>query len=833
MTYSLQKTTEVLTGSLVLGVDLDISRMFVGNLYIELVDGTWTDVTEWASFRSGPLTIRQGRPTPFDEISPASLRCELWNDDGRFMPDNTASPHYPNFIEGKRIMWTVTKNSVTYTRFTGWIQAISPQYPGNSTTGATVTITATDALGLLLQREIRAYPAEVALWRQRTDGAPLNVDCWEFTSRAASGIPYPIRYTPTGVVTESSFATSANYPELRTGTNTDITSAGVLNVSPDSSAGTSNMLFMTAQGTITELYFMVFMPTELISGVNNFQVFLSLGTTSGTTVLSLAAAQDATTNCLRMLDSTRATVGGNMLCAPFGQWKAIQLKPDSSDPTKTNVSHASMDDSTWTTYTLSIDMRTAQRIWFPGRYAQPFWKVSYGSVIAFSGAAPSAALAPWNFWSASSGTTIGGRWASVEDILSDIPSSVTWDSWRNPLVPCRTGGWAGRKGLDILQENIRSARGIVWCRPWDGTITHVGPTPGWVRSFAPAATIDLDLDCARSPTLTRSFDVQPSRVEVSHPGGAELVIDTDMEVSGLSRSISTSSVAAADADVRSLGRGIIADGSSGTRISSISVSLITGATDHTAALLNETDPMGGLYPTSRISLTVPASHFGTTTRDCIVQGWTESYSPNDVTIEMDTFPVETALSWERWQYAAGSPWPTQWTTRFGGGATGATFDTTANGRGRIIVGSGGNRAGSLLDATYTDTEIVGTIYVVTTAEAHVYWRTDATAVNGYLLTFSVANGCRVRSITSGSYATLYSGFASSVTASTYYSFRIRHVGTHLQVRVWPSETSVEPVGTWHLDVTDSTFTSAGHFGVAGYGASTTTYFDALGVLAAS
>ena len=180
---------------------------------------------------------------------------------------------------------------------------------------------------------------------------------------------------------------------------------------------------------------------------------------------------------------------------------------------------------------------------------------------------------------------------------------------------------------------------------------------------------------------------------------------------------------------------------------------------------------------------------------------------------------------ETWTGANGAAWPAQWGTFFGG-ATGNTFDIQGN-KGRIITGAGiPNRAGLRLSNSVIDFEVVGTVSVTGTAEAQVWWRTDATVSAGYALVFSVAGGIRVQSIASGVVSTRYNAATvggPAVTAATDYSFRIRHAGSSLTIKTWL--TSGGEPGSPQLVVSDGLYSGPGYVGLAQWYPGQTALFD--------
>jgi hypothetical protein len=67
-----------------------------------IADQVWTDISPYVDMQAG-VKITRGRQDEFSDIQPSKLTLTLDNRDGRFTPENTASPYYPNVVTGKRI----------------------------------------------------------------------------------------------------------------------------------------------------------------------------------------------------------------------------------------------------------------------------------------------------------------------------------------------------------------------------------------------------------------------------------------------------------------------------------------------------------------------------------------------------------------------------------------------------------------------------------------------------------------------------------------------------------------------------------------------------------
>lgn len=89
---------------------------------------TWTDVTRYVRTEPG-ISIEHWRGEEDSETQASRCSLTLMNNDGRFTPENTASPYYPNVKRNRPIRVRSTHNGVTYTRFTGYMDDWPVDWP--------------------------------------------------------------------------------------------------------------------------------------------------------------------------------------------------------------------------------------------------------------------------------------------------------------------------------------------------------------------------------------------------------------------------------------------------------------------------------------------------------------------------------------------------------------------------------------------------------------------------------------------------------------------------------------------------------------------------------
>ena len=178
------KETEPDSGSFGLGalafsgtalVDFPFPRFPLGLKYELLLNGTWTDITDYV-YQRDPNVITRARPDETQAVTPCQMTLTLNNRDGRFSPKNTAGAYYPYLARNVQLRVSITNQTssstgVTYTgyRFWGEVSTWPPQWdPSQSDIYCQIT-----ASGIL-----RRYQQSKALgsplyqyWTTRPSGA--------------------------------------------------------------------------------------------------------------------------------------------------------------------------------------------------------------------------------------------------------------------------------------------------------------------------------------------------------------------------------------------------------------------------------------------------------------------------------------------------------------------------------------------------------------------------------------------------------------------------------------------------------------------------------------
>lgn len=764
-------------------------------LEIEFTAGVWTDVTSRLAMRVAPLRIRMGRPTEYDDVAAGTLTCALFNDDGALMPDNQGSAYWPNVVEGKRIRWRVTKSAVTYTRFIGWIQAWVPDFPVGSTNGSVVSITATDALGLLQQRILRSNWTEVALWRARA-GA-VQVEAYEAAGKVNGWVSPMTNYSTDAGRSSGSYSYSTTWPTPSFSSDRDVSIGDVVTVSPDSLGDTSGTLPQMRTG-MRAILFLAKMPTSVpAAGLSTSLNLVTLNQGAASSLLNIVVENNGAADMRLVAYNLNLTVGYGTLFNPVahGQWFLIRVSQNGGTPANCDISATRLGDGTVGTLTnIAVDVRNMTSVSFPGQFIDKPASAFGGLVALGQTTGP--------VWQDAIPTGAQGTLATRAGVLANVCSQlpVTFAQVGTLTGQVLTGQWSGRTALDVLQEMTRTYSGAAFARQRDSVAYVIGSDQLYPATAV--ATIDTDADCVGAPRLVTGSESRPTRVDVDWPGGVYSVIDAAAELAGRVRSRSTSTVAPDAATAAAVGQGILDRASArNLRISRIVVSLVDGATDHTATLFDEGTTLGGLFPTQRVRTVVPTSHFGVPTRDHYVQGWEETYAPEGVTVTLDTTPALTATLVATLTFTAanGSGLPGSWDMLLSLGAAGTTAVQTNRARETTAAVLGAEhyvRSG----VAWAAGELVATCIPGTSSRAAVQVRADTavTLGSGYRLTLDAVNNQLILDRGGSTVATV----AKTITAGTSYGIRIRSVGKWTNIRVWPSA-GAEP-GTWDIAYVDGT-----------------------------
>ena len=130
--------------------------MPVPNAKVEIrFDGsTWEDVSSYVDPQAG-ISIKRGRENETDDpMSVGTCSLVLRNDDGRFSPGLSSSPHYPYVVQGVAVKVSAYAGGAWQVRFYGTVQNWSVQWLNPLGTEAIATVTCNDSFGAFPQYEL-------------------------------------------------------------------------------------------------------------------------------------------------------------------------------------------------------------------------------------------------------------------------------------------------------------------------------------------------------------------------------------------------------------------------------------------------------------------------------------------------------------------------------------------------------------------------------------------------------------------------------------------------------------------------------------------------------
>jgi hypothetical protein len=169
------------------------------------LNGVATDITSFVLQppAGGRITAGRGRQTELAGMDPSLLTFTLLNTDRRFTPHNAASPYYPYWRMGARVVWTETLGHITFTHFDGYLELprMSTTFDTGDTSYSVVTVSAVDTLTQLARTD--PFPSNLAPYIE-TDPAlvcyfPLLEPDPPFVDRITGAALWPTVTTLTGL----------------------------------------------------------------------------------------------------------------------------------------------------------------------------------------------------------------------------------------------------------------------------------------------------------------------------------------------------------------------------------------------------------------------------------------------------------------------------------------------------------------------------------------------------------------------------------------------------------------------------------------------------------
>lgn len=138
----------------------------------------WVDVSDYMSFRNGPLTAANGQQTDQDAAEPGIAALAWRNDDHRFTTGNPSSP-YPWFKEARRVRVRDFVGDQVFPIFDGYlgppttVPSLDPADPTGTNTFLTTVAAASDRLSRL--RTARKFTSTLTEYIRYTGGSALQL----------------------------------------------------------------------------------------------------------------------------------------------------------------------------------------------------------------------------------------------------------------------------------------------------------------------------------------------------------------------------------------------------------------------------------------------------------------------------------------------------------------------------------------------------------------------------------------------------------------------------------------------------------------------------------
>lgn len=621
---------------------------------VQIEFGGWVDVTAYHDYNE-PTVIKRGRNSVLDTAQPGTLSLVLFNQDGRFSP-TSGSPYYPNVRPNVRIRVTVNGSI----RFTGYIDDWIPVYPSGTDSEVRVQINATDRTRLLSRHTldstytetVRLYQPTSSVWQWDSSEA-ICADV--MGNRDASYLEKPVRPTYNGSYGSNTYGESgptrvSSGVRLQPGVTamrliTDLgDNAGWVMRLPadlDLSLSTSHSWSLGFWAKIDALYD----DTGSMGGSARYKAVLAQGAGFNQWQVKIESA-DGVAGKVWVTDNNGALDGSATIQALTGDWhywvivwtdthylqvwrdavKIVETFPPtpSADPVK--VSLFGLTGPGWSNTFWHPDVTVSSLTYAGHAYSSSDIAVFYhASLTGFSGETTyERAIRLFN----TAGIGVGSRLADNGVVVNDGSAQATHGPFDT----------AGKTVLALGQEIAQAERGLFFVAP-DG-IVRMADRYARAMSSTPAATFAQEADTSGTDYAAPLRDAQiVNKVTVSTAlGGSATAVDyqsiTDNSGtlgSDISLGLDTAQQAADYANW------VVSQFATAyPRIDQVTIDLLTSPTAgiYTAAL--------NLDLGSRIRVTGLPAGSVSTIFDGYVEGFTETYCVDEVSMTLDTSPVTPA-----------------------------------------------------------------------------------------------------------------------------------------------------------------------------------------------
>ena len=624
---------------------------FTVELYI---NAAWVNVSAYVNPQQSAISIQYGRSSQSDDGQPGTCSFSLENSDGRFTPDNPASPYYGYIVPGTPVRVGVT--SGVY-RFTGRVVSWNPTYTGVSVGDAVVNVTCKDALGSLQDYNWDECLAGIGLrdgytpviYARMTDPRPYN--------GLRNATSYPNKY---GVNAFSDFTwTNIDDPAAWFGA-TAIATAG--NNRLGATAGDSNN-----SGVIDS--FVTFAKSGSTALVSKAAVATTIQTVSFW-FRCTSALQNGEQPCLVQMtprltglsstnDQVVITLGytGQVLAYTTDAFTVSAGGYDDGDwhhvvwttPARTVGSTPKLyidgvDAGTVASYSLGFALPNMQRISVGALHSADIYVGSAAVTTTFRGSlGPFAAYATSFSLSDAQAQYRSGPLGSASALsrLTTLYSTSVGGSITNATTGTgkSTSYQAINKAtvLDTVLRIIRGDNGTIQARFDGGTIDALRVTlnPKAIPTTI-SYTFDVEADLDGPPVFENSSQGSFSEVTATSPTVPDQTAVSPTVTVPNSQTVETALANRTDLLARA-SLELVRSGQTALRLSQVTVDVVTSENSATmSSLLNDVGLLGRLIRITNI----PSIVFGKTYIDGYILGVNENITATSYTIQLDLAPVD-------------------------------------------------------------------------------------------------------------------------------------------------------------------------------------------------
>lgn len=601
-------------------------------------------------------TVSYGRTRQYDDIEPGSFSFVLDNQDGRFTPDNPASPYATTLVEGAAACLQVGSRLTP-----GRVQSIEPTFPDGETGRAYVRVVCSDMLGDLSRDELANG------WR-------------EAVVRAAD----PVGYYPFDDAADSAGAAD------QSGTNrgTYLFEPTLGEVLFEQPGVEHDRIRVTGEGSM-RLYGV---SIASVSAGRCFSFWIQPIVTTGTFSLKVAQLTFAMTSGFFQLASDFPSVITSINPVVAGREYFVEVDSVNLTLKVDGVLQGTLAGTTVTPFVGD----PVEAFWGDATPTDFYWS---DFALTQNPVAGDAVQRAFN----------GGGAARWLELLDAASNDLTLGALPAGLALAPLFVESSGAGLTVLNQIMKAEQGHAFSTG-SGTLldpVEVVTVRERVRPETVSASFDVALDLKESPQFERPIRDLVSRVQVDTPFGRVTVLDSTVASRAGSASTVETVPLSSEGDARAWAQDRIIRGSNiRLQAMSIVIDAMTTQTDRSADLL-------ALKPGDRIRLTnLPTTQLGYSSWDAWVVGAKETHGLTAHTFELHIAPVLDAPHlFDTARFASGTSIKLGRSVRTNlapNPCTGGTLGLLAGGRATLSDG------GTFVRATISDALAVTLAQILTT-----------------------------------------------------------------------------------------------------------------------